>query len=376
MLKKVNKIVAAVFWSSLVPLSVILFLTISAYLTAQEQLSLAQSFQLALSELNPFSQDFLDIRVYAAWGLRIAVLLAALSFLISMITYFQSREGKRIKRGVVVLLFGGGIFLFYHTGFRGLYLDTVMDDKGVEIYYYGYQKHHHVGFQRNPLFIASQAMNYHQDYKNGEEPNLDRFDNTIDWLVENRVVDGEASYFLYDFEILDYQMKPPWKSGLANSRAILAFLEAHKVYGDQQYLDYAHSCVFPYTISVDDGGFLVELSDESYWYAEYPRMDGTTPMVLNGMMSILLAMEGYQKYAPNSLTEGLLKKGLKGLKEKLAEFDKDGASLYDLKGRDASKSYHILHISLLNQLYEVTGDEFFLKYHDKWRTYAVKQRWI
>ena len=362
---KIDKIVAALFWVSFIATFVILFFTYYLYFSAQEQVILAQSFQIGLDELNEYSREFLDIRNYAKYALRINAFLCAISFLVSILLYFKHKQKKRLKPASFVLLVGGGVFLFYHLEFTYLRLETVLDDKGVEIYYYGYQQHHHAGYQRNPLFIASQAINYHKDYKKGDEQNLDRFNNTIDWLIENRTVDGEASYYLYDYEILSYEMKPPWKSGLANSRVLLAFLEAHKAYDDEKYLEYAHSCVLPYTISVDDGGFLVKLSENSNWYAEYPRTDGSTPMVLNGMMSIVLALNEYQKYAPNELAQELLRKGMTGLKEKLPEFDNKGGSYYDLKEREATKSYHLLHISLLNQLYEATGEELFLEYHDK-----------
>tara|TARA_Y100000385_G_scaffold233327_1_gene246116 strand:+ start:467 stop:709 length:243 start_codon:yes stop_codon:yes gene_type:complete len=71
----------------------------------------------------------------------------------------------------------------------------------------------------------------------------------------------------------------------------------------------------------------------------------------------------------------LYEKGLVALKDNLARFDDNGFSFYDLKNKSAGKSYHMIHISLLKQLYAFEPDPLFETYRVKWQNYATEQDW-
>jgi hypothetical protein len=188
--------------------------------------------------------------------------------------------------------------------------------------------------------------------------------------MDHRTIEGDATYYTCDFYLLAYDEQAPWRCGLANSRVILALKLAHEHTQDQKYLDAAQSSLYSFTIPVTEGGLTKKLSDDSWWYCEYPKRNNESPMVLNGMLSILIAMHKYHVYSEDPLAKELFDKGIVALKSKLPEFDNNGNSYYDLRKKPASKDYHKIHISLLNQLYEILPDEMFKSYSDKWQAYA------
>ncbi len=372
---KFHKITTAIFIVLVATFLILLAYVYYLYSAADEQVKLMQSFQVTINEVNVFGKEFLDWRQICLYSIRSVVVFSLIITILSCGLMVILKTSKYVKRTSINFFIGLGIFFFFHLEYINLHLHKVMDDNGVEIYYYGYQKHNHAGYQRNPLFIASQSMSYYQEYLDGNQESLKLFYNTIEWLKENRTIENGVSYFIYDYDILEYEMRAPWKSGLANSRAVLAFRLAHEVSKDSVYLDIARSCILAYNIPVEEGGFLVDMKGGKYWYAEYPRPDGSTPLVLNGMMSILIALHTFQEYSDDDFALDLFDKGIAALKYELPNYDIDGGSYYDQKSKVAYDSYHLLHISQLNQLYRMTNEAMFKEYHEKWSAYAVEQGW-
>ena len=86
------------------------------------------------------------------------------------------------------------------------------------------------------------------------------------------------------------------------------------------------------------------------------------------MMFAVLGIHEYYEYTKDADAQYLFEPGVRALKEELPYYDKDGYSCYDILGTPAKK-YHEIHVQLLGQLYEITREEIFKEYHDKWGSY-------
>lgn len=341
-----------------------------------EKVALLSNLEIDVQEVNAVDKQMLTVRQWVYEVNKLVVYYAIFLGLINGIYFLMKRTKKTFFRAALLFLVGFSVFGYHHTIFFNARQKTFNDKNGLEWFYYGYQINRHIGFQRNPLFVATQAIAYFEDYKETkDEQTLTYFHNCIDFLMEDREVVGKATYFTGDFYLVAYDEPVGWKCGLTNSRVIIAMMAAHEESGDSTYLDVAHSTLFPFTIPITKGGLTIKLSEESWWFCEYPKPNGDSPMVLNGMLSILIAMHKYYVYSGDELALNLYGKGIKALKENLAKFDNNGFSYYDLKKKPAGKSYHMIHISLLKQLYEFEPDPLFEEYRSKWQTYATEQGW-
>jgi len=65
----------------------------------------------------------------------------------------------------------------------------------------------------------------------------------------------------------------------------------------------------------------------------------------------------------------LFEKGVDELKRHLHEYDTGSWTKYDLVGTMASVKYHRVHVEQMKIMYELTGDEIFLEYYEKWKAY-------
>ena len=87
------------------------------------------------------------------------------------------------------------------------------------------------------------------------------------------------------------------------------------------------------------------------------------------MMFALLGIHEYYELTGDENAKYLFDKGIISLKDHLSDYDAGGWTYYDALGNPASKGYHHIHVKQLSQLYNITKDPYFKKYHDKWKNY-------
>lgn len=110
-------------------------------------------------------------------------------------------------------------------------------------------------------------------------------------------------------------------------------------------------------------------SDTSWWYEEYvaDNVGAEESRVLNGMLFALIGVYEYYKYTDDADAKLIFDKGINNVKENLAKYDDGkGSSYYDILHTPPDK-YHLIHVDLLNKLYDITGEEIFREYSEKWR---------
>ncbi len=77
----------------------------------------------------------------------------------------------------------------------------------------------------------------------------------------------------------------------------------------------------------------------------------------------------YYKITGDTRALSLFEKGVDELKRHLHEYDTGSWTRYDLVGTMASVKYHKVHVEQMKIMYELTGNEIFLEYYEKWKAY-------
>jgi hypothetical protein len=246
----------------------------------------------------------------------------------------------------------------------------VLDNSSVTSVNYGTS----VGLQRNPVRIEFTAHDYYNYYKKyGDEKSKRVFLNNVNWLVDNAVSHGNYSILEYHFPYPvpyppSYTMKPPWYSGMAQGQALPVLVKAYQITGEKKYLDSAKMLLNSFFVEVKDGGVTYKTSNDGWWYEEYPII-GAKPRVLNGMIWAVLGIYDYYNYTYDSEAKYLFDQGVLALKKNLPYYDNNGNSYYDLLTHNSAPYYHKLHIKLLGLLYNITKEDIFKMYHDKWQNF-------
>jgi heparosan-N-sulfate-glucuronate 5-epimerase len=250
--------------------------------------------------------------------------------------------------------------------------NTILDNSSIPMVVYGGS----IGPQRNPLTVAHYALSYYNNYKGGNQSQLQPFINNVNWLVNNAETHGNYSIFTYKFPSPPYVSKPGWHSALAQSQALQPLIKAYEVTGDKKYLNTAKMLLNALFVDVKNGGVTYKTPHDGWWYEEFARGTGTNttnatarePRILNGMMYVLVDSYDYYNYSKDPNAKFLFDQGVIALKKNLPSYDyRNVYSYYDLHPRKlAPLFYHKIHVDLLSKLFNITKELPFKIYHDKW----------
>ncbi|MPZ07147.1 MAG: hypothetical protein GEU26_12175 [Nitrososphaeraceae archaeon] len=256
----------------------------------------------------------------------------------------------------------------------------IPDNSSIPFVDYGYHAETYIGRQRNPVSIAHSALEHHESYnRSHDNVYLQKFLNNSDWLVENTVSHGNYSLFEYQFPWPRYDLLPPWHSGMAQALALEALIKAYDVTNDKRYLNTSKQLLNAFFIEVKDGGVTYKTPNDGWWYEEYAKPGAIESRVLNGHTFALLGIHKYYEYTQDPVAKYLFNQGILTLKKNLPsyEFTLGGGqySTYDILNNEVAAPifYHIAQTSHLGQLYEITGEEIFKTYHDKWTYFSLPE---
>jgi heparosan-N-sulfate-glucuronate 5-epimerase len=250
----------------------------------------------------------------------------------------------------------------------------IVDDSGIPIVDYGYRNGSYIGPQRNPVTISDRALQYYGYYQIDKDYNSLRiFLNNVNWLVDNAETHGNYSIFTYKFPWSPYSPKLPWRSDMANGKALEALAKAFNLTGDRKYQDSAKKLLNAFFIDVKDGGLTYKSAKDGWWYEEYASGSGNEPRILNGFMFALLNIYQYYTLTHDAAAKFLFDQGILALKKNLPNYDYNGKySYYDAHPKSLSPlSYHKLVVQQLEDLYNITKDAVFKRYHDKWQNFEL-----
>ncbi len=185
--------------------------------------------------------------------------------------------------------------------------------------------------------------------------------------------EGKTESYLvlpYNFPWHIYDLDPPWYSAMAQGKALPLLYYAYQLTGSEKYRDTADGILNSFFVDVSQGGITYKTNNSGWWYELYAGIHSKQPKVLNGMLLTLIALDEYYKAANDSKAKFLFDQGIMSLEENLPMFDAgNGFSYYDIHKRQNKLEYHIIHINLLNQLYNITEIDAFKFYANKWSKY-------
>jgi heparosan-N-sulfate-glucuronate 5-epimerase len=253
----------------------------------------------------------------------------------------------------------------------------IVSVSGIPVLDYGYRDGIYVGPQFNPLTISTTAID-HYAKSNGNETAREIFLNNTNWLVGNAVSHSKVgntvshgNYSLLEYEFpWQYELKPPWRSAMAQALAMQALIRAHEETGEDKYLDTAKMLLNGFFIEVKDGGVTYKTPTDGWWYEEYAANGAKESRVLNGMLYTLIGLYDYYQYTNDSAAKYLFDLGVISIKKNLPLYEyKGNYSNYDILGTTNPLTYHKAHIETLCLLYDITNEEIFNIYYEKWKNF-------
>ncbi|OBR95719.1 MULTISPECIES: cell wall-binding repeat-containing protein [Clostridium] len=239
------------------------------------------------------------------------------------------------------------------------------------------------GTQYNYVSICNYALYLHAKYLHGDTSVLSQFIKCSDFLLDHMDSDGS---FRYKFPFYSYEsLGTNWTSSMSQGEALNVFSRAYEITHNHKYID-AGNKVFNYLITpISQGGVMDTLGSleprfkNDIFFQEYVN---TTPTyTLNGYMFTLLGIYDWNQLSKTvssisgDQTSYYFNEGIKTLKIVLPYYDIGGFTSYDLShlmtSRDANPAldYHKVHIDLLEAIYSITGDNYFMDIRNQWVNY-------
>jgi len=147
-------------------------------------------------------------------------------------------------------------------------------------------------------------------------------------------------------------------------------LRAYQLTQNDRYREVAEKALIPFKIPFEDGG-VTAFTDWGPFYEEYTS--SVPILVLNGMIFSLCGIYDFVRVFPDhEPAKYIFNEGIKTLTKILPEYDINFWSKYNLCHAEwypeidpATIAYQRLHVTQLNALYKMTGEEIFKQYAER-----------
>lgn len=183
-----------------------------------------------------------------------------------------------------------------------------------------------------------------------------------DWAVENQDREGRWVTFAYENSQMPY-------SAMAQGEAISLLIRANHLLETDKYTTTIEKALEYMLKPIEDGG-PTKYEDEKVYFYECPA----DPLILNGWIFSIWGLWDYVKEYEGRSEKNILERTLNTLEVTLPKYDIKYWSKYEDGKRIASPFYHALHIAQLNVMYDLTGNDIFKQYAQKWAQY--QEKWI
>ena len=242
--------------------------------------------------------------------------------------------------------------------------------------------HGEIGVQYNPIAISQYALGNYNLYKQTKEnERYSKFINASIWLLSNLSKNDQGLRVWMHHFIFEYRNKlvPPWYSGLAQGQGLSVLVRAFHETNDETYMDAANQVFDSFCVSTDNGGVVVIDEKGNTWIEEY--IVSPPSHILNGFIWALWGVYDYYLITGSRSAQEIFDRSVNTLVENLHRYDLGYWSLYELSDVNirniASAFYHKLHTVQLDIMYDLTGEDTFLKYADRWESYQNRaiNRW-
>ncbi len=244
--------------------------------------------------------------------------------------------------------------------------------KEVPVTYYGYVDGVYLGYQIVPHNVAEEARKSFYRYKQtNDRADLERGIFLTEYLLSVSTTRGGGRFLVWEnnFEWPVYALEKGWIGSLSQAGCIKALMLAYQATGDDRYKDMADKALEAFGVDVTQGGLRavrMDGSEQHVWYPEYAKPK--PPYVLNGFITAVIWLGEYHEYTGNQKAKQLYEDGLESIIHFLPSYNQGkNWSYYDAEGHKSSLHYHTLHIDQMEVLLQLTGNEFFSEYEERWR---------
>ena len=190
-----------------------------------------------------------------------------------------------------------------------------------------------------------------------DERYLKKFFQCVDWAIQNQESSGAWNNFFFIYPQTPY-------GAMCQGEGVSLLIRAYKQSGEPMYLSAAKKALDFMLTPVTNGGTANE-TEERMVLLEYTHR----PTVLNGWVFALFGLYDAILVCDSGIYREAFAKSLHTLIESLPDFDCDYWSIYSTDGKMSSPFYHDLHIAQMQALHEMTHDDLFLEYSERWMTY-------
>lgn len=175
------------------------------------------------------------------------------------------------------------------------------------------------------------------------------------WGVENQQEDGSWVTFAYENPNYPY-------SAMAQGEGVSLLIRAYKETNEGRYMDCLKKAMAFMLAPFEKGGPTLYNSDGVFLY-ECPK----DPLILNGWIFSFWGLWDYCLTLPEDKdAKDVLDRTLNTMVKWLPKFDLSYWSMYEDGKRICSPFYHKLHVAQLNVMYDLTGQETFKYYAERW----------
>lgn len=251
------------------------------------------------------------------------------------------------------------------TGYSGQF-----DSEGIPLLDY----HGRIGIQYNPIAIAQYGLgNFNLYCSSGKQEQRRRWLTVADWLVSHLERNAAGPWVWNHYFDWEYRtpLRAPWYSALAQGQGISLLLRAHLETDNDTYMNAAQRAFEAFLKPMDEGGVSFVDGNSNIWFEEYIVSPPTH--ILNGFIWASWGVYDYFLATKEPGAEDLFKRAVQTLVANLGDYDAGFWSLYEQSGTRlkmlASPFYHHLHIVQLRILHQLTGEEIFRQYADRWEDY-------
>lgn len=228
----------------------------------------------------------------------------------------------------------------------------------------------------NPTTVAQFAMAYYNMFvKTNKDSFREAMRRHMEWLIDNFVELGGFGVWQYRFDYLSpgYVCRSPWVSCMAQGQALSAIIRANEIFPEVKGERVARLASRAFGVSTRDGGVRRLDRHGCVWYKEF--VCEKSPTTLNGMIFALIGLNEYSEYFGDEDAMLRFREGVDTLKRHLSMFEIGVYPLFKWSRYDdglivfASEKYHGIHIRQLEELYRITGDEYFMRYSLRWKRF-------
>ena len=245
------------------------------------------------------------------------------------------------------------------------------DDQGVALVDYGGQ----LGVQYNPVYIGQAALAlYYAFQRSGEEQFKQRFLKQVRWLVSNAKPIGKGhDVRAYAFHFEWGELKPGWRSGLAQAQGISALIRAYYVTRDESLLPVIRALVRFMYVPVEHGGVQARTPEGNAWVEEFPFK--ASSHVLNGHIFVVFALYEYTRlFRQDEAALRFYQQCLSAVESSLRHYDSGTWQNVDRYYRDAAtENYVRTHTEQLRWLYLITGNALFSHVRLRWLAFSMER---